>query len=161
MVRALVVGLGNGLRTDDGVGLHVARAVREQLGPDSGVEVVELWAGGLRLAEAMIGFDRAVVVDAMTSGDAPPGFVRRVGLEELGGLRSVSCVHDATLPTALELFRRSGEKMPEDLCVIGVKASDTDTLGEELTPALRSAVPVAVEAVFESLRQSAMARGCP
>lgn len=150
-MRTIVIGVGNPVRADDAVGLHVARLVRSRLGAADRVDVEELWAGGLRLAEAMSGYDRAVVVDAMTTGAHPPGFVRRVPMEELGGCRSITCVHDATLPTALELWRRAGEPVPADIAIVGIETQDTDSLSESLSAPVARAVPRAVEAVFSAI----------
>lgn len=150
-MRAIVVGVGNPVRRDDSVGLAVAREVRERLAGREGVEVAEIWAGGLRLAEAVAGFECAVIVDAMVSGNHAPGTVVRVEMEELCALRAVNCQHDTTLPDALEMLRRAGERMPETIVVIGIEAADADTLDERLTPAVEAAVPVAAEAVLNAL----------
>lgn len=153
MKRTVVVGVGNSVRSDDGVGLLVVQGVQKLI-TQGEAEVVELMAGGLRLAEAIVGFDRAIIVDAMTTGEHPPGSVLNVGLGQLGPCRSVSCVHDANLPTALDLFRRAGEKMPESLSIVGIETLDTDTLCEELTAPVAKAVPIAVEAVLSLIREA-------
>lgn len=149
--RLLVVGLGNPVRGDDSVGLCVAREVRRCLGASTSVEVEELWAGGLRLAEMMSGFDRAVVVDAMTTQRHRPGTVRTLTLEDLGGLRTITCLHDTTLPTALGLLRDAGEPVPGEIAVIGIEAEDIDSFSETLTAAVAGAVPEAVDAVLAAL----------
>ena len=71
MMRTLIVGLGNPLVTDDSVGLRVVEELRPLLADRADVEVAEDYWGGLRLMERMIGFDRAIVVDAIHTG-APP-----------------------------------------------------------------------------------------
>ena len=72
--RTLIIGLGNSLLRDDAVGLRVASQVRAALGGREDVEVVEEACGGLRLMERMVGFDRAILIDAIRSG-RPPGTV--------------------------------------------------------------------------------------
>jgi hydrogenase maturation protease len=151
-VRTLVIGLGNPVRTDDGVGLAVARAVRERLDGTEGVDVTELWAGGLRLTEAMSGYDCAVIVDALTSGEAAPGAVRRLELSDLKATRNVTSTHDTSLPTALEMWRILGLPLPAHISVWGVEGLDLETLSEELTEPVAAAVPVAAEAILAELR---------
>ena len=53
-MKTLVLGLGNPILTDDGVGVRVAEAVRAKLPPDSAIEVSEVSVGGLRLMERVV-----------------------------------------------------------------------------------------------------------
>jgi hydrogenase maturation protease len=147
-VRTIIIGLGNPLRADDGVGLHVSGLLREYLRGRDGVEVVDLGAGGLRLAEAMSGYDRAILVDAMLTGEHPPGAVRRVSLSDLGGSRTTTCAHDTSLPTALEICRRLGSPLPREISIWGIEAGNLDEFSEDLTAAVARAVPVAAEAIL-------------
>jgi hydrogenase maturation protease len=149
-MRTLIIGLGNAVRSDDSAGLAVARALRERLDGRAGVDVVEMWHGGLGLAEAMSGYDRAVVVDAMATG-AAPGTVRRLAPGELEDTRNVTSTHDTSLPLALELWRRAGLPVPRSISVWGIEAADLETLGEDLTGPVAAAVPRAVSAILDEL----------
>jgi hydrogenase maturation protease len=151
-VNTVIIGLGNPVRTDDGVGLAVARCLRDQLAGTDGVTVEELWAGGLRLVEAMSGYDRAVLVDALHTGDQPAGTVRRLSLSDLGGARTTTCVHDTSLPTALEIWRRLGAPLPQEISVWGIEAQDLDSFSEELTASVAQAVPRAAAAILDHLQ---------
>jgi hydrogenase maturation protease len=150
-MRTVVIGIGNPVRSDDGVGLAVARAVRERVGDRPDVDVEELWAGGLRLVEAMAGYDRAIVIDAMVTGTSPPGTVRRLDLADLGEARNVTCVHDASLPTALALWRMGDVPVPSDITIWGIEGQDLQTLSEELTVSVSGAVAVATDAIMDEL----------
>jgi len=108
--------------------------------------VAEAYAGGLRLMEAMAGYRRAVIVDAMTTGKAPPGTVVRMKVPH--GTRNLFCAHDGDLESALALGRDLGLSLPEEIEVVGVEAGDVETFSEELTPLVRAAVPAAVAAVL-------------
>lgn len=151
-MRTVVIGIGNPVRSDDGVGLAVARAVRERVGNRPDVDVEELWAGGLRLVEAMAGYDRAIVIDAMVTGTSPPGTVRRLDLADLGEARNVTCVHDASLPTALALWRMGDVPVPSDITIWGIEGQDLQTLSEELTLPVSGAVAIATKAIMDELR---------
>ncbi|GAW67767.1 peptidase M52 [Geoanaerobacter pelophilus] len=142
----VVVGLGNPILTDDGVGIKVAAAVRELLA-GTGVEVVEAYSGGLRLMEAISGYRRAVIVDAMTGG-LPPGTVLRIGALDGRGTRNLHSSHDGDLAGALRLGRELGLNLPELVELVGVEAGDVETFGEELSEAVRAALPQAVAAVM-------------
>ena len=67
-MKTLILGLGNPLVTDDSVGLRVAEQLKPLLADRPEVEVAEDYWGGLRLMERMIGFDRAIVIDAICTG---------------------------------------------------------------------------------------------
>jgi hydrogenase maturation protease len=150
-VRTLVIGLGNPLVTDDSVGLRVVEELKPLLADRADVEVAEDYWGGLRLMERLIGFDRAIVVDAIHTG-APPGTIHRLAPEGIPTQRSASA-HDANLATALEFGRHAGAHLPanEHIELIGIEAEDTLTFGEHCTPAVQAAVPQAVEMVMQVL----------
>lgn len=142
------------MRSDDSVGLVVAQILRERLAGVEGIDVAELWAGGLRLVEAMVGYDRAVVIDAMATGEKPPGTVRRLTLADLGATRNLTCVHDTSLPTALEIWRRSSVPVPEDIAIWGIEGRDLVTMSEKLSQPVDDAVPVVAAAILDELRAS-------
>lgn len=156
-MRTLVIGLGNPLLTDDGIGVLTARAVQEALAdhPLPDVEVVEAGVGGLRLMELMAGYDRAILVDAWADPDLPPGAVRRLSLADLEAVRPphhLASAHDATLPTALAAGRRLGLQLPSDIVIVAVAASNVTDFGETPTPAVQAAIPQAAAAVLAELR---------
>jgi hydrogenase maturation protease len=150
-MRTLVLGLGNPILRDDGVGLRVAQALRLVLANVPGIEVDENTWGGLRLMERLVGYDRVIVVDAMCTG-APAGTVRLLSPDDMPTRRSAS-PHDTSLPVALELGRRVGLSVPEsaDITLVGIEALDVDNLGEDLTPEVEAAIPVAVRAIQKVL----------
>jgi hydrogenase maturation protease len=150
-MRTLVIGLGNPLVTDDSVGLRVVEQLKPLLAERSDVEVAEDYWGGLRLMERMIGFDRAIVVDAIQTG-APPGTIHLLTADGIPTQRSASA-HDVNLSTALEFGRHAGVKLPANgqIRLVGIEAEDVLSFGEQCTPSVRAAVPRAVEAVLTAL----------
>lgn len=151
--KTLILGLGNPLLRDDGVGLHVAELLSPILEGKPEVDVgVDYW-GGLRLMERMVGFDRVIVIDAICSTGAAPGTIHLLSPSQLP-TRHSSSSHDMTLTTALELGRQAGAHLPpaEDILLVGVEAEDVTTFDQTLSPAVAAAVPHAVEAVLSALR---------
>jgi len=149
--KTLVLGLGNPLLTDDGVGLQVVQRLRPTLAGCTGVEVGEDFCGGLRLMERMIGFDRAIIVDAICSG-AAPGTVRTLAVDDLPTRHSGSA-HDADMGAALALGRQGGAALPagDDIRIVAIEAEDVLTFGEECTPRVRASIPHAAEVVLAIL----------
>ncbi len=154
-MRARVLGLGNTILSDDGVGIVVARRVAErlrELGAEGQVEVREAESAGFELCELLEGCERAVVVDAVELRELAPGELCELELADAarGSLR-LSGVHDLDLATALALGERLGRAMPREVRVLGIQAAETRVFSEALTPAVAAAVPAAVEAVLALL----------
>ena len=152
--RTLVIGLGNPLLKDDSIGLRVVRALQPMIDDFPGVELAEDYHGGLRLMERMIGFRRAIVIDAIVTGGAP-GTLHLLGVEGHATQRSASA-HDVDLPTALAVGRPAGADLPgaQDILLVGIEAESVLDFGEQLTPAVEAAIPVAVRVVLEQLRKT-------
>ena len=150
-MKTLILGLGNPLVTDDSVGLRVAEELKPLLAGRPEVEVAEDYWGGLRLMERMIGFDRAIVVDAICSG-APPGTIHVSTPDGISTQRSASA-HDVNLATALEFGRQADADLPgnNDIRLVGIEVEDILTFGEQCTPAVQAAIPRAVETVLQVL----------
>jgi len=136
----VVIGLGNPLLRDDGAGIRTARALKRRLSGRRDIEVVELYAGGLRLMEAMVGFKRALLVDAMQSGTVPPGTVQHFTTADFTATRNLRCAHDTSLASALFLGRQLGLVLPAQIEIWGIEASCLDTFGETLTRPVHRAV---------------------
>ncbi len=149
----IIIGVGNPVLTDDSVGLKSVAALRCRLAGRSDVATAELYSGGLRLMEAMVGYQRAIVIDAMISG-RPAGTIQSFTPADLPITRGIHSSHDGTLPEALALGHAAGLCLPRDIRIWAVEAGDVETLGEELTPAVATAVPVVVEHVLQDLRET-------
>lgn len=154
-MKTLVLGLGNPVLTDDAVGPRTSARLREQLNGQCGddLEVDEHFRGGLQLMERLVGYERAIIIDATRTG-AEPGEVQVFTIEGVPTQNTASA-HDATLPTALELGRRCGAKLPAigDIVVVGIEADDVLNFGEQCTPPVEAAIPRAVEVVLGILEQ--------
>lgn len=146
--RTVVIGLGNVILTDDGVGIHAARLIRERA--PEGVDVTEVHAGGLRLMDAMVGYDRAFIIDAMQCGTAP-GTVRRFSVTELHATRNMTSTHDTSLGTALQMAAMLGLQVPTEVTVWGIEALDAATFGEELSQEVSAAMDVVVSELLTAI----------
>jgi hydrogenase maturation protease len=147
-MRTIVVGLGNPILADDSVGIKVAELFKEAIPLNSGVDVVEAYAGGLRLMEAIAGYERAIIVDAMKTGLHPPGTIQMLSLESLTKTRNTLCTHDSDLSTALTLGRDLGLAIPDLVEIMGIEADDVESFSEELTSGVRRALQPTVAALL-------------
>lgn len=152
-MRTLVLGLGNEILGDDSVGLRVVRALRTALPAITSVEVGEDTHGGLRLMERMIGYERAIIVDAIQTG-SPPGTLHWLSPDGISTQRSAS-THDVNLPTALSLGRQASALLPIDanIHILAIEVARVDQFSEELSREVELAVPRAVAGILALLDQ--------
>jgi hydrogenase maturation protease len=144
----LVLCLGNALRSDDAVALHVADALERDPPPET--TVVRSARAGLYLLDEMDGFDRVVVVDAIRSAGGVPGAVHSLPLEALHAPGGPS-PHAVGLPSAVAAARASGAPVPERIHVVAIEVADLERIGGGLTPAVAAAIPFAVTVVREAV----------
>ncbi len=145
-MKTLVLGLGNPALGDDGVGWQIAEQIRRQVS-DPSVEVDCVGVGGLSLMERLIGYDRAILIDAITTGQQPSGTVTCFRLDALTNLAAghTSSSHDMTLQTALQLGRRMKLQLPDPVMVVALEAQNVYDFSEELSPPVEAAMPQAVQ----------------
>ena len=153
-MKTIIIGLGNPILGDDGVGWKVAEEVKKQLPPDKPVDVDCLSLGGISLMEHMIGYQRAILVDAFIS-DENVGSVFVYQLDEIPNYSAfhVSSAHDMTLQNAIELGRWMGAVLPTEIIVVGIATRRIVDFGEELSPPVENAIPRATEIVVGLLRK--------
>ena len=145
-----VIGLGNPLWSDEGLGYHVLDALRREALPP-GVELVDGGTGGLDLLLAMDGAERVIFIDAVRSGH-PPGTLFRIPGSELGTAPvHVKLSHAMGLDEVIRIYREV-EGGRAEIMVYCVEAADITTFGMELTPAVRAAVPALVRHILAELK---------
>jgi hydrogenase maturation protease len=154
-VKTLVIGLGNPILGDDGVGWVVAEEVRKQLPAGLPVDVDCLSLGGISLMERMIGYQRAILIDAFIS-EEQEGSIVLSKLDELPNYSAfhLTSAHDMSLQNAMEMGRQLGAELPVEVTVVGVSASHVYDFSEELSPPVRDAVPKMTAIVVELLAQN-------
>lgn len=154
-MKTLILGLGNPILTDDGVGVRVAEKIRASLPDTARIDVSEVSVGGLALMEAMIGYDRVVLIDAIQVDGDPAGCVHRLTLEDLRAISPTqhsSSSHDTNLITALEMGRRLGMALPSEVVIYAISVENITEFGDELTPAVAASVPKVVVDILEEIQ---------
>ena len=153
MNATIIIGLGNPILTDDGVGVLVARELARRLAHRPDITVTEASVGGLRLMELMAGYDRAILIDAILDGQ-PPGTITRLTLDDLNARASTqhtASAHDVNLPTALAAGRRMGLQLPDDIIIYAISVENVLDFGDRPTVSVCNAIPAAVQAVLDSV----------
>lgn len=156
-MNTIVIGLGNPILADDGVGVHAAYEIERRLAGagNEQITVIEASAGGLRLMELMVGYDRAIIIDALLHANgSAPGTIHRLTLDHLRAISPTqhsASAHDTTLITALDSGRVMGLHLPQDVVIFAIDVVNVEDFSEEMTPAVAAAIPRVATAVIDEL----------
>ena len=153
-MKTLIVGLGNPALGDDGVGWKVVKEVCKNLSDDARVYVNCLSLGGMGLMEHLIGYDRAILVDAFEM-DAPVGSISVLKLNQLPNYSAyhIASVHNTSLQKAIEMGREMGAQLPEDVVVVGIATERVHEFSDDLSPPVAQVVPFIVNIVLDLLKE--------
>jgi hydrogenase maturation protease len=146
-VKALVLGIGNPLRADDGVGIHITEALRQETVCDT--TDIKDGISGLDILGAITGYDRIIIVDALQSS-GKPGTIYRFSPEDLGFQKTLHTfsTHDMDFLATIELGKSIfAGRMPKEIIIIAVEADDITTVSEHCTPGVEKAIPKAVDVI--------------
>ncbi len=149
-MKTLILGLGNPILTDDGVGIHVARALAGRL-DHADVTVVEANVGGLNLLDLLVDYDALILIDAIQTGVGKPGQIYRLEPVAFNTTRHNTTSHGIDFTTALEFGKRLGLALPEQITIFAIEAKDISSFSEECTPEVKSAILVCAEKVVREL----------
>jgi hydrogenase maturation protease len=155
-MKTLIIGLGNPILGDDGVGWRVVEEVARQTADRPEVETDCVSLGGLNLMERLTGYERVVLIDAIYTGSKPIGTVSRFVLSDLPDLTAghSASAHDTSLRTALNVGRSMDIPLPKDdaVTVIAIEAENVYDFTQELSAAVAAAVPLATQSVLDVLK---------
>jgi len=148
--KTLVLGLGNLVHSDDGLGVHAIRSLTLDPGFPTDVVLMDGGTQGLNLLPHISAFERLLVIDALDVGEPPGTLVRLEGnaLRNLPGKASVHQLGFADLMVALELL---GE-LPQEIVLLGVQPLSTEW-GIDLSLPLAEALPRLCNAALDELRR--------
>ena len=145
--KILILGVGNLLLKDEGVGIHVIRALEHEALPPN-VSLMDGGTGGLHLIAWIQDYDRIIMVDA-TLDDNPPGTIRLIRPRYATDFPPLMSAHEIGLRDMIEAMILTG-KLP-DIQLIVISAADISEVGMELTPVVEAAVPKVVELIRSCL----------
>ena len=149
-MKTLVLALGNPFLSDDSVGLHVARALEGRFNQPE-ITVMETCMAGLSLLDLLIGYDRVIIIDAIQTREGKVGQVYRLKPDALDATRHVSTPHDVNFAIALELGKRLGLVLPQQITIFAVEVEDVTTFSDRCTCRVEETIPVVADMVTQEL----------
>jgi len=148
MKKTLVLGLGNELYGDDGVGIHIIQKLEEEkekghdknhsLFQDIQLEACPLT--GLSLLEIIAGYDNVIIVDTIKRENPVTGKFYVLEGSELRPIPGPS-PHYVSIPQAIDIGKQIGLHVPTDIKIVAVESKNLYNLGEGLTPEMEKSIP--------------------
>jgi len=138
--RRLVLGLGNPIMADDGIGIHVTRMIQAKLPQRPDIVFKELGVSGIRLVEEMLGFDQAILIDSHTGKEPEIGRIRKLTPADFVDTIHPGAPHGTNFASAIELYKTlNPEKIPTSIEIYTIDIASEISFGEELSPAVEKA----------------------
>lgn len=149
--KVVILGVGNVLLKDEGVGVRVVQRIQDRYDLPPGVEAVDGGTLGLKLLAVIDQADRLLVVDAVKNG-GKPGDVYRFSFEEIPyAIRQKNSLHQTDLMEALTVVELIGTR-PETV-IVGVEPADISPWGVELTPPVAASLDRLEAMALEELKK--------
>ena len=148
--RVLVLGIGNLVMSDDGVGVKVVQQLQREYRFAENVEIMDGGTLGLDLLPKLEGIDHLIVVDAVETGRKPGTCVRLTGEELPIALETKVSPHQMGLKDLLSVAQLLGHS-PGEMVLIGVQPGSIE-MDTELTPEVDAVLQVLVDNVMDELR---------
>ena len=152
-MKTIILGVGNQILGDDGVGIHVSNELKKRI-KDPNITINDAVTGGMNLLELLLGYDKAIIVDAVKSNKGEVGEVRRIPLDNFSTMHSCN-PHDVSLIEAIEVAKKMGEKrIPQEIIIIGIIMKEIPCeFGEKLSKKIEAAVPKAVDMTLNEIKK--------
>lgn len=154
-MKALVLGIGNPILSDDGVGIKIAREIKKCIG---NVDVAEINARGISILDYIRGYNKVIIIDSVyparkglsngvKSQDIPPGTIKEFNIKVIE--KSYPFLsHGINIPLAIEFGKQCGEDIPEIIKIYGIGTKDTTTFSESCTKEVEEAIPNIVDYII-------------
>lgn len=147
-----IIGIGNPLAGDDGVGIESVRLLQNILS-DERVQCMTCERGGLDLLDMMTGRESVLIVDASRTGHCPPGTVTVMTVRRPFPSTGTLSLHTIDLQALLGFGTMIGMQLPDEVTVYAIETTDTDTFREGCTPDVRLAIAEVIRGITGHLQQ--------
>ncbi|MCX7946379.1 MAG: HyaD/HybD family hydrogenase maturation endopeptidase [Hydrogenophilus sp.] len=151
MKKAVVLGIGNILMGDDGLGIAAVESLQRDYRLPAAVEVLDGGTAGMELLEAIEGSDFLLVVDAIDAQQKPGSLIRLIDDEVPIFFRRHLSPHGISFPDALAALELLG-RLPHEVIVLGLQPQSI-ALSMELSPTIQAQLPLLVSSIAEELEK--------
>jgi hydrogenase maturation protease len=151
-----IIGLGNDLISDDGIGIYAVRSLKSKMSAcekvfSDDVNIQELSTGGFQLLDYMIGCETCIIIDAVVTGVHPPGTIFKQVHSNVERPVKLVFSHQINLSELLGLAEMLKFDIPSTTIIYGIEAGDVTTFSTKCTSDVQNALPELVDLVFEDI----------
>lgn len=147
-MKTLILGMGNPILSDDGVGLALAEMLRNKI---RGADVAASAMIGLSLFDLVMGYDAVFIIDAMTTKEGKMGELKKIGEDDRYGTLHLFSSHGLNIFELMELGVQCGLEMPRLAQVYGVEIGNEVAFDESLSPELYEKLPAIAEEIIADM----------
>lgn len=147
----LILGIGNKILTDDGIGIRLIEDLQHRFDPGM-VDFKTACCGGLEIVELMQGYEEVILLDAIKTRSGKPGVIYCFTLEDFKDTLHISNFHDISFLIALDFGKKSGLEIPEHIKILAIEIVEDMVFDEEFSPPIRARYREIREEVFDLLQ---------
>ncbi len=135
--KTLVLGVGNEILSDDGIGPKIVNRLKEEL-PHSNVSYENICLGGLEIMEFIRGYQNVIIIDAIKTESGNPGDVYLLSPEHFKETHHLSNFHDVSFLTGLRMSKKLGLEVPEVILIVAVEIVEDTLFSESFSPEIEA-----------------------
>ena len=144
-MRALILGMGNPILTDDGVGIKIANKLKKE---KPGLEVELTCEAAIALLDLIMSYDKLIIIDSIKTEQGKPGELYKLKLEDFEPATGFSSSHGIDVATAFEVGESLGYRMPQSVSIYAVEIKDNSTFAEQCTKEVEQKIPFIVKQII-------------
>ncbi len=137
---ALILGLGNEILTDDGIGIKLTHDLKNKFSRSS-FNFKTASCGGLEIVEMIDGYENVIIIDAIKTFGGKPGKIYHFTLDHFQQSMHVSNFHDISFLTAMEFGRKAGLKLPRKVNILAIEIIEDLVFSNHFSPAIEEKYP--------------------
>lgn len=151
--KVLVLGIGNEILTDDGIGLKLLEDLQKK-GIPANADYLRATVGGLEILELISGYRHAVFLDAIRTPDGTPGDVYIMDLSDFSETLHLSNLHDISFIQAIRLGEKLGYELPGLMHILAVEIVEDRVFSRKFTQEIEDRYPEILENVEKFFRET-------
>jgi hydrogenase maturation protease len=130
--NTLILGVGNDILTDDGIGPKIVEALKKDI-KKGHISYLTAAMGGLEILELIKDFDKVIIIDAIKTKDGIPGTVYYLTPSNFKETLHISSFHDVSFLTALKVGEKLDIHVPDQIDIIAIEILEDLTFSSEFS----------------------------
>ena len=149
-MKSVVLGIGNTIVRDDGVGIYVSRILKNSF-RNSDIAFNETYLSGFIYVDLLEGYDTVFIIDSIRLDNEPIGEVFK--LEEESDNLIPESIHNFSIRSALTLGKKVDLKMPSKVIIYAINVGDNENFGESLTSGIQKTLPLISKCIKKDIEK--------